>query len=56
LRRGSRGWWERRKEGFSDEESFFAVGAGSKIPARELKQEVLPGWWGGSLFFLRFDV
>ena len=56
MRRGSRGCWERKKEGFSDEESFFAVGAGSKIPARELKQEVLPGWWGGFLFFLRFGV
>jgi len=39
-----------------DEESLFAVGTGSKIPAGELKQEILSDWGGGSLFSLGFDV
>ena len=38
-----RGSCERRRERFSDEESFFAVRAGFQIPAGELMEEVLPG-------------
>jgi len=55
LRR-RRGCGGSNRERFADEGSFFAVGTDFKIPAGELKQEVLPGWGGGCLFFLRFGV
>jgi hypothetical protein len=45
-----RGSWERRRERLSDEESFFAEGAGFQIPAGELMEEVLPGS-GEDIFF-----
>jgi hypothetical protein len=58
LIRGERGRWERKGEGFSDEDSFFAAGAGFQTTASELIEEVLPGWeadfFFGLLFLLRF--
>ena len=54
--RRRRGCGGSNRERFADEGSFFAVGTDFKIPAGELKQEVLPGWGGGCLFFLRFGV
>ena len=40
---GSEGLAERKREGFSDENPFFAVGASFQIPAGELAEEILPG-------------